>query len=144
MAGKQDWSPRKSKDPLILLATGDEDPFIVYQIYDEKSLAYRTLGEYWQKVSGDWDDKTAKFHWYRFEVEPDVARDLDWVDWKEIASFTGQSIQELMTQAKSKDPLARAWLYNSVASYHGWDNIDSYPEEEPQAFLAKRWRHYSG
>lgn len=142
MARKQDWSPKKVKGLIVLVASGDEDPFIVFQVYDEKIRAYRTFGEHWQKVSGDWNDGTAKFHWYRFEVEADVAKDLDWVEWDKIASFTGQPIDGLMAQTKSPDPLARARLYEDAASYHGWENIDAYPERESQAFLAKRWRWY--
>jgi hypothetical protein len=142
MPSKQDWSPRKVKDPLVLLASGDEDPFIVYQVYDEKIRAYRTLGEHWQKISGDWEDGTVQFHCYRFEVEDNVAKDLDWVEWERIASMIGRDLESLMADAKSPDPLTRAWLYDAVGSYYGWENIDAYPEMESQAFLAKRWRWY--
>lgn len=49
---KQDWSPKKVNGLIVLVATDDEDPFIVFQVYDEKIRAYRTFGEHWYP-SGD-------------------------------------------------------------------------------------------
>lgn len=63
---------------------------------------------------------------------------LDWVDWDEIRRFTG-SDASAYTVATLDTPIARAHAACDVASYHGWDNLDSYPLELTIGALRVRW-----
>jgi hypothetical protein len=62
-------------------------------------------------------------------VEPDVCEDLNWMtrdDWSALASYSGAELWEIQ-EACVGNPVERAQLYAVVASYYGWDNLDSSP-----------------
>lgn len=44
-----------------------------------------------------------------------------------VASCYGDSTEQLIELLCSEDPIQRALGYEAVASYHGWENFDSYP-----------------
>jgi len=44
-----------------------------------------------------------------------------------IASYTGQSLEELQADAVSPNPITLAFLYGSLISYFGVEEFDSYP-----------------
>jgi hypothetical protein len=46
---------------------------------------------------------------------------------EEVASFVGQSLQELRESFCSEDPRVRAFAYEAIGEYHGFENLDSYP-----------------
>lgn len=94
----------------------------------------------------DLDDPTQtdriKVMLYRADLETSGARflsDLDWVDWSEIASYTGQELSAFTASALD-DLQARAQVACDVASYHGWENLDSYPLELTLTELIARWK----
>jgi hypothetical protein len=62
-------------------------------------------------------------------IEKDVTEDLDWVKWREVAAYIGMPVSELKGYAKSPNVFARADVYASVGSYHGFVNLDLYPED---------------
>ena len=66
---------------------------------------------------------------YRFTVESDVIADLTWIeseDWQAIANFADmQNYKELAT---SKDISERAFVYEMVGQYYGFENLDGNPE----------------
>jgi len=66
-----------------------------------------------------------------------IRRDLDWIDWNAVAKSVDLSPWEVLEIAL--DP-TRAWgLYEIVAGYYGWDNLDLYPETFPYWRIARRW-----
>jgi hypothetical protein len=70
-------------------------------------------------VSGGWDPSWSKpVHVY----EEWFARDL-----KGIADSIGSTRQELVQAFTSEDPLQRAWAYEAVGGYHGFENLDTDP-----------------
>ncbi len=67
-----------------------------------------------------------------------IRRDLDWVDWLGAARCVGMDPWDVL--AIALDP-ARAWaLYEIAAEYHGWSELDPYPEEIPYRQVTRRWR----
>jgi hypothetical protein len=44
-----------------------------------------------------------------------------------VASFVGQTLQEMRDAFCSDDPRVRAFAYEALGDYHGWENLDSYP-----------------
>ncbi len=65
---------------------------------------------------------------YRVDIEDDVIADLDWADWDDIASFTGQDVDEIKKVGRGDNVIGRAQVYDAAASYHGWNNLDDSPE----------------
>lgn len=77
-------------------------------------------------------------YWVHFwDVAPDVSRDLNWVDWSEIA----RSDEGYFTVADltSPDVRIRAGVYLAVGNHYGFDNLDSYPVELSRSDL---WRYH--
>ena len=58
-----------------------------------------------------------------------LPRYVEWFasDLGSVASTMGTTREELETAFCSDDPKDRAWAYQCVYDYHGWDNSDSYP-----------------
>jgi|SRR5215475_9629933 len=44
-----------------------------------------------------------------------------------VASCVGRDVAEIRADLCGADPCRRADAYRDIASYHGWDNFDSYP-----------------
>lgn len=101
---------------------GDRNPIEHWGgvVYDS---GYGPTVKYFQS----YDDERVSI--YDVSIDDDVVKENDWVDWKGVASYTGQSTSDLRKYGKSKDPLARASVVEAAASYHGWDEFDSYPED---------------
>lgn len=79
---------------------------------------------------------------YQVSIQDDVLKDLNWVkpdDLKSIASYTGGSASELRKLSKSSDVMDRVRVYEDVASYYGWHNLDSYPLKITADELSERW-----
>lgn len=66
-----------------------------------------------------------------FMVEDDVLEDLDWVDWKSVADLNGMEVDELKKWAKSEDVVDRALVYERVAAYCGYGELDSQRRDMP-------------
>jgi hypothetical protein len=61
----------------------------------------------------------------------------------DLARTYGITATELLQWFLSTDPLEQAQAYELVASYHGWDNLDSYPLEfnpEDRPTVEERYR----
>jgi hypothetical protein len=57
-----------------------------------------------------------------------------------VASICGVSRQELLDSLLSDNPIERAWGYQALAEYHGWENFDSSPLHfESRAELEARY-----
>lgn len=76
---------------------------------------------------------------YRVDIEKNVIDDLDWVDWKDVASFIDMPQKELRDHATSDNIMARASVYEAVAGYHGWHELDSYPLQRKYGELDQEW-----
>jgi len=70
------------------------------------------------------DDYGPRVSIARFTVEKSVIEDLPWVDWKGVASFIGVNEEALLEYAVANNVLARAQVYESIGSYHGFQNLD--------------------
>lgn len=75
------------------------------------------------------DDEGPRVTVSRFSVEGNVIEDLDWAEWKGVASYIGMPEEELRGYAVSDNVLARAQVYESVAQYCGFINLDGEPQE---------------
>lgn len=111
---------------------GDQSPIEHWGgiVYDQ---GYGPQVTYFQSYD---DDKVSI---YTFNVEDDVVADLDWADWAGVASFSGMDVAELKKYGRSKNLLARAQVYETVAGYHGFGELDPYPEETTIAKAERQW-----
>ncbi len=79
---------------------------------------------------------------YRADLETSgerFLRDLNWVTWEEIASYTGQELSAF--EASALDSVrARAQVACDVADHDGWLNLDGDPLELTLTELIARWR----
>jgi hypothetical protein len=75
------------------------------------------------------DDDGPRVTVSRFSVEDNVLTDLSWADWKEVASYIGMPEEELRGHAVSDNVMARAQVYESVAQYCGFIELDHMPRE---------------
>lgn len=64
-------------------------------------------------------------------------RDLD-----KVGEFVGIPRRDLVAYLVSSDPMLRALAYESMASFHGWANFDSYPLRLNPNELLKRYRNH--
>jgi hypothetical protein len=103
---------------------GDTNPIehgggVVYQEEDQSPEVLYFQG---------WEDEDGpRVTVSRFSVEDDVLKDLTWADWDKVASFIGIETQALKEYATAPNVLARAQVYESVASYSGFINLDGEP-----------------
>jgi len=64
------------------------------------------------------DNKFHKDHAAWFASEDDLAS---------LASYTGQDVSQLIELFCSDDPMERAFAWQNVGQYWGYDNLDGYP-----------------
>ena len=114
----------QEKKPKLIANLGDASPFEHggYFIYDNGDGTY--TGHYWD--GPDEDEPTEVF---RFDIPEDVFADLSWVDLKPVASFVGSTKEKLDRAGRSGDVRTRAWAVRDAGSYHGFHNLDDYPEK---------------
>jgi hypothetical protein len=77
-----------------------------------------------------------------FDVEDNVITDLSWLDnkdWDGIADSISIDADDLRELATDPDPRVRLQVYQSVAGYWGWDNLDHYPDRMRADELEKRY-----
>lgn len=91
----------------------------------------------------DSDEKidALKIQLYRVDLGKDAKdflSDYNWVNWEEIARFTGQDVSEY-APAKLRTAQARALAVQDAASHDGWSNFDSYPLQLTVGELKERW-----
>lgn len=67
------------------------------------------------KFDESWPNYVSKYdEWFH----KDLAR---------VASYVGQTLQEMRDAFCSDDPRVRAFAYEALGDYHGYENLDSYP-----------------
>jgi len=66
---------------------------------------------------------------YEFTIADDVAEELDWADWDRVGSCVGMDPEELRAEGRSENALARASVYQCVAAYCGFRELDPNPRE---------------
>lgn len=126
----------------------DHGGYIIYRVRDPKKEgpgASWIQAEFWDEpVEVDRDEpKKDLYEVYRWQIEPDVFEELSWVkDWDAIASSTGMKPSKLIRMARSKDILDRAGVYEDVGRYHGFENLDSYPERFTREQMEERWPEF--
>jgi len=127
----------------LLANLGDVNPidhggYFVYQdttgIYTEEAEKLFVYEDSWQiyrfpldrlkmvqgylvplRYSPDWPEPLPRYdEWFH--------KDLD-----KVASYIGQSAQELQEAFCSEDARVRAFAYEAIGGYHGYENLDGYP-----------------
>lgn len=73
------------------------------------------------------------------ETGDQFLRQLDWVEWGQVAKSIGMSKSELLEHGHSDNPMARASVAEAVAGHYGWHELDTYPIEMSYGELDRRW-----
>lgn len=60
-------------------------------------------------------------------------------DIRSLAESVEMDEEEFREMGRSADPAERMFVYEMVAGYWGWDNLDNYPEKFTVEELEKRW-----
>lgn len=79
-----------------------------------------------------------RFRVYR--VDLDVEPLPSWIDARAVARSIGQSPTVLRKRWRSRDPKVRASARWDVALYHGWPELDDYPESYTRREIQTRYR----
>ena len=66
---------------------------------------------------------------YRVFIAHDTVCDLHWPDFGGVADYIGTTPERLLHLRTYGSTAEKAQLYADVASYHGWTNLDSTPQE---------------
>ena len=97
---------------------------------------YGLDSEDWGDRVDDPEDSDNEVEIYRVDVGPDAIAWHSWVDWIQIARFTGVDASFYL---QASEPMDVAQAIADAASYHGWENFDSYPLTISLRDLATRW-----
>lgn len=74
----------------------------------------------------------------RWEVSIALVEPYDWIDWKEVASYTGQNADDYRKAFASGDRVAMAHAIIDAAAHDGWHAFDSYPLQLTRAEIEAR------
>ena len=128
---------------------GDTDP-IAYgggYVYTDKTGVYApeltwfepAPDEEWHKTEG-----TTPLQVYRVMLERDSTAEWWYDKLESIASYIGQTLEDVQIMAKSSNPVELAQLYSDLFSYFGVHEFDSYPntmtEDEAYAQYAEEMK----
>ena len=110
----------------------DDEPFILFRFSLDKLKRVRDPeGREVYIVSDNYDESWSHaLHQY----EEWFIKDLPGV-----ASSMGTTRDELEDAFVSDDPNDRAWAYESIGRYHGFENLDGYPLRLSEEELEDRW-----
>ncbi len=86
-----------------------------------------------------------KFHpdypaWFAKPEGEKKVRPQDSTYLSNICSFVDLELRELIGMFCSADPIQRAWAYQAIGDYHGFDNLDSYPLELSKREVKQRYK----
>jgi len=134
---------------------GDVDP-IAYGgafVYEDTTGVYAPemswiepgTDEQWHEMEG-----RTPLQVFRILLERDPQHEFWYEKLPQIATYTGQPLEELQQAARSDNALAKAQLYDSLIRYFGVEELDSYPDTmtEDEAYAkyademkAWQWQH---
>ncbi len=78
--------------------------------------------------------------WFAHNTAERAARPQDGKGLEEIASFIGMEKEDLIALFLSSDPCERAHAWRAVGDFHGFDNLDEYPETYSRKDLYRLYR----
>lgn len=78
--------------------------------------------------------------WFAPNTTQRADRPQDGRGLEELAEFIGMTKPELIALFLSSDPCERAHAWQSVGDFHGFDNLDSYPETYTRKDLYRLYR----
>ena len=139
-----------------------------YFVYEDETGVYAPEAELLLEPSDDFDIDDPKARWtvYRFSLDrctyengvlsenkfhPDFAawfakleseraeRPQDTTYLKNVADCNGMEVEEMIRLFISDSPVERAHGYRAVGEYHGFDNLDSYPNTYTKAEIEARY-----
>lgn len=76
---------------------------------------------------------------YRWDIEPDAVKDLDWAELASVAESIGVDPAQFEASGRSENPVERAMFYEQVGRHHGFENLDSYPVTLTRKEMEERW-----
>lgn len=132
---------------------------------DSSALFIDQTGEYPPEMMIDQEDEEAEIHYvYRFPIPklkivrrddkayllPENYQDSwmhpihryeEWFtkDLPRVAASIGSSLDEMIEWLTSTDPSVRSGAYDAIGGYHGFDNLDSYPQTWSEKEFKKKW-----
>lgn len=110
--------------------TEDEGPANVYRIVLD-DLTLSPSGNVIPAMYGpSWPHPIEEYtEWFDRELE-------------RVASFVGLEYSELIKNLTSGDAISRAWSFQAMAEFHGWENFDDYPLTLSYAELEERYKKH--
>lgn len=97
-------------------------------------------GYYVEYTPGEDGSEGTKLEVYGAFVPADVLTEYDWVDWKAVASSSGETLKELRAAATGKKALGRVYAMEMIAGHYGWNTLDDSPLTMTPRELGVRWR----
>jgi hypothetical protein len=100
----------------------------------------------WDSFSGE-DDPTETTRVYNVPVSDDTWSEVggtDW-NWKQILSSVGpegMTVKEVEALGSDPNVCARVGVYQLIADYHGWIELDNYPQERTLEQMARMLPDY--
>ena len=131
---------------------GDANPIEYggYFVYEDETGVYPPEAVW---LVAPEDDNGARWIEYRFILEPctfinGILSDnkyhpehAAWLagDLEQVASFTGETIEDLIGALTGDDVFERALAWRAIGEYHGLDNLDSYPNRFTRSEIEARY-----
>jgi len=125
---------KKSK---VLVRLGDVNP-IDYGGGVVIDPGYGPQLEYINGLDEDPDQTEQEMYVYRADIEEDVLKWHDWVDAADIAENLGITVAELKKRGRG-DLVDRALVTQEIGLYHGWGELDDYPDVRTAAEIERDW-----
>jgi hypothetical protein len=147
----------------LLANLGDVNPIDHggYFVFEDETGVYPPEAEVLLEPPDDTEEGSERWEVYRFSLDRckmkqgylvSFAFDKKWpcpLSWYEewfakdlndVASFIGQTEDELQDMFCSADPLERAQAYRAIGDYHGYANLDSYSLSLDRFEVQERYR----
>lgn len=132
------WGSTPQPDWQLLGNIGDVSPeYGQCLVYVDKNGNYPPEAVYWHELP---EEDNVRTEVYRFILEPCTYIDGNlsdnkfhpqhkvWFDIEPIAECHGVELESLVDAFISADPMLNAQAWQAVGEYHGFENLDSYPE----------------
>lgn len=127
----------------IINSVGDVDPithgggYILKHPSGHYILTYTDGTEAWAHVNKETGKKTIEvYEMHLPRTWKELKSDLNWVDFKKVNDSIGMSmsewkefIKEVRNATGDKAAVLYARLFENIAGYYGWHELDNYPQE---------------
>lgn len=109
----------------------------------ERFIVFRVVMDRLQLIRDDEDP--LKFYLVGGSYKPDWGPPSKYEEWfvndlKDVAQTCGTTVEEMVEELTSDDPVQRSIAYENIGRHHGFENFDSDPLRMSEAKLNKRWK----